>query len=229
MEAATNLPVLQGASANSVSLYRRLIHDSRISHGAFRLWHYLRDRKNKNGQTWPEVRTIAAEIHCKPHSVCKWVKELSAAEYISVEPIGHNHYHRYTILNGDAVGVAMPKWATPRVSGDAQIGNAKIYSHCPNGSTALPKGNTPRDAQMGNVSNTQVVSSISKGNTVSITGAERISYEKELEAIAVQRKETKNGAIQVATGFQFTPEERAKLKRMKERETELKKLLGREF
>jgi hypothetical protein len=35
--------------------------DKRISAGAFRLWHYLNDRKNKSAHCWPTQRQIASE------------------------------------------------------------------------------------------------------------------------------------------------------------------------
>ena len=126
------------------TIYRRLIHDKRISHGAFRLWHYLHDRRNKCLQCWPEQRNIASEVGCKTHSLRKWTSELVQGDYLAVEKVGQNHHCKYTILFGDGKG-EMPEWATR--------GKAHIASCSPNGEMVTPNGDTPRVAEMGNGSN----------------------------------------------------------------------------
>lgn len=161
-----------GAATNStdpqisgdISVFRRIILDRRISHGSFRLWHYLHDRKNRNGQTWPQQRQIAADIGCKTHSLLGWIKELVAAGYLHVEKVGQKHFCRYTVLPGNDLPFVLPKWTTRKVSGVAQSGNAKNEPCCPKGSIVLPKAATPRVAQKGNVSKYQGVSSMSKGD-----------------------------------------------------------------
>lgn len=100
------------------SVYRRLVRDDRVSHGAFRLWHYLKDRANREGICWPQQRTISAELHCKVHSLTGWIRELAECGYLSTEIKGANHHFEYRLL----FGVVMPKSATRR---DAQKGNAK--------------------------------------------------------------------------------------------------------
>jgi hypothetical protein len=160
--APTGPRLIDDANRNTVSTYRRLILDPRISHGAFRYWHYLRDRKNKNGQTWPKVRDIAADLGCKTHSLPGWTKELVLAGYLSVEKVGQKHNHLYTILPGDSHQPVLPKWATRKDSRDAETGDAKQASCRPNGNFVTPKQATPRVAQMGDVSNIQVVNSTSK-------------------------------------------------------------------
>lgn len=146
-----------------LSIWRRLIQDARISHGAFRLWHYLNDRKNAESVCWPQQRTIAGELHCKIHSLSGWTSELVQCGYLSVEQRGANHHNVYRILDG----TVLPKPASPR---DAQTGNTN--------DVALPKPATPvlpisavRDAQTGNArvaqtgngSNNQEVIPRSKG------------------------------------------------------------------
>ena len=138
----------------SLTVYRRLIHDKRVRHGAFRLWHYLRDRADKSGKCWPEQRNIAAELGCKTHSLPGWTSQLVTAGYLSVEKIGQNHRLEYTILFGDGAG-DMPKWATRARS--------QLVACSPNGKAALPNEATPRVAGMGDRSNTSEVIKKSKG------------------------------------------------------------------
>jgi len=148
--------------APAPSVFRRLIYDPRISHGAFHLWHYLRDRKNKNGQTWPTVRDIAADLHCKTSSLTGWTKELVSAGYLSVEKVGQKHNHRYTILPGDGNQGALPKWATRKDSRVSHPGDTKQSACIPNGQVVSPKEATPRVSHMGDISNRQEVKT-SKG------------------------------------------------------------------
>lgn len=63
----------------------------------------------------------------------------------------------------------------------------------------------------------------------SISVAQRITLEKELADILVQRKRIENGASHDAWGPMYSPEEKSLLKQMKVREVEIKKLLGRVF
>ena len=55
------------AGTRQEAVYRKLIRDPNVSHGAFRLWHYLRDRADNAGKCWPEQRTIAREMRSKCH------------------------------------------------------------------------------------------------------------------------------------------------------------------
>lgn len=148
--------------SDSLTVYRRLLRDDRVSHGAFRLWHYLRDRANDENVCWPQQRTIAKDMHCKPHSLSGWIDELEESGYLAVESKGANHHFVYRILDGSALPIsatrgvaqkgntkpaALPKPATPALPisafRDAQTGNARV-------------------AQMGNVSNNNEVIPLSK-------------------------------------------------------------------
>jgi hypothetical protein len=159
----TNDTSTQAHKATGPTVYRRLIHDHRVSHGAFRLWHYLSDRRNKNGQTWPNQRDIAAEIGCKIHSLTPWTNELVDAGYLATEKVGQKHNLRYTILPGNAPFAALPEWATRTGFRHAEKGNTEDVSTCPKRNADMPKGATPRHAQMGNLSNLQGVNAMSKG------------------------------------------------------------------
>jgi hypothetical protein len=143
----------------TLTVYRRLIHDKRISHGAFRLWHYLRDRKDAFGKTWPEQRDIARELRCKTHSLPGWTLQLVQAGYLATEKKGQNHHLEYTILFGDGKG-DMPEWAT---RGKVQTGNTRTDSRSPNGQVATPIEATPRVAEKGDRSNNSGVTTGSKG------------------------------------------------------------------
>ena len=152
----------KGASLNedkSLTVFRRLIHDKRIADGAFRLWHYLHNRKNKSNQCWPEQRNIARELGCKTHSLRCWTLQLVNAGYLVTEKKGQNHHLEYTISFGDGKG-EMPEWAT---RGVAQIGDTENASRRPKGSVALPQEATPRVAETGDGSNHKGVITGSNG------------------------------------------------------------------
>lgn len=143
----------------SLTVFRRLIHDNRIADGAFRLWHYLHNRKNKSGKCWPEQRNIARELGCKTHSLRRWTFQLVNAGYLETEKKGQNHHLEYTILFGDGKG-DMPEWAT---RGVAQTDDTKNISRSPKGNVALPQEATPRVAETGDGSNHKGVITGSKG------------------------------------------------------------------
>ncbi len=212
----------------SLSVYRRLVRDGRISHGAFRLWHYLRDRANKENVCFPQQRTIAVELHCKPHSLSGWIKELVACGYLAVEVRGTNHHFVYTIL----YGFVLPEQAT---RGDAQTGNANPVALSKPATSVLPisasgdaQTGIARVAQMGNVSNNNEVISISKGETPeSESIAQLISRERqrkdwsdELRAI---NEELKGRTPADASG----PNSRKWIETLIAKRGELRKLLGR--
>lgn len=77
-------------------IYTILARDRKIRHQAFRLWHYLRTHMNAHGWAWPEQRTIAAAIGCKPHSLKGWTEELCTQGYLRTEKRGKNHQLYYS-------------------------------------------------------------------------------------------------------------------------------------
>lgn len=81
----------------SPKLYSQIITDGRISHGAFRLWHYLRDRHGKNPSCWPSLRRICADIKCGKAAMLGWTKELVAAGYMTVEPGTRTRSNHYSV------------------------------------------------------------------------------------------------------------------------------------
>ena len=199
---------------HDLSVYRRLVNDKRISPGAFRLWHYLRDRQNKSGKCWPQQRTIALDLGCKTHSLRAWTDSLVSAGYLATEKIGQNHHLRYTVLCGDGKG-DMPEWATRR---NAQTGDTSPPSCRPNSHPAKPPGATPRPAQMGDGSNPNEVIKPSKVST-----SEMILHQKELDRVEKAISDIKNSYDHYQP---WTAEHREQIEPLKTRRKELKRLLG---
>ncbi|MCW5553054.1 MAG: helix-turn-helix domain-containing protein [Verrucomicrobiae bacterium] len=106
------------------AVFRKLLRDRTLSRGAFMLWHYLHDRKNKHDQCWPDHRTIAKDLRCKPHSLAKWCKQLRAGGYLAWEKQGEKHRHIYTVL----FGAVLPEGASRKTSRVAPRG---ITPRCP--------------------------------------------------------------------------------------------------
>ncbi len=81
------------------ALYSQIIRDDKISHGAFRLWHLLRDMTGANACCWPSVETISKLIHCGKDSVLLWLVELEASGYLRIER-GHRHKSNRYFVGG---------------------------------------------------------------------------------------------------------------------------------
>ena len=67
------------------ALYSKIIRDTTLSDGAFRLWHLLRDMTGANSCCWPSVRTVSKLIGCNKNSVLARIIELEAAGYLRIE------------------------------------------------------------------------------------------------------------------------------------------------
>jgi hypothetical protein len=135
-----------------VNSFRRICFDLRLSDGAFRLWHVLKQHANKKNKAFPSQRTIAKEMGCDPHSLRGWISELIAAGYLRTERFGQHHHLIYEILGGDGRGT-LPDWITNRCTGDVETNNARSVSHCGSAHTAMGKSTTPRVVETRNVSN----------------------------------------------------------------------------
>ena len=210
MTAPANAPAER--PANALAVYRRIIHDARICHGAFRLWHYLHDRRNKANQCWPEQRTIARDIHCKTHSLPGWTSQLVAAGYLSVCEAGQNHHHVYQMHFGDGRG-ALPAWATR--------GAAMPVSCRPKGKAVSPPEATPRDAATGDGSNHSEVITKSKGTAS--PASQKISWERELERIGKELEKNFTGSL---NDYAKGSTKYNRLVRLQNRQVELRNLLG---
>lgn len=114
---------LLGREWDQCSVWRRLIWDNRVSAGAFRYWHYLRDQMDTLGfvrEYYASMRVIEAALHCKHESVTGWNEQLRDANYLSWEERGREHKFRYQVLNGfgqPMKGENMGQWELPMVYG----------------------------------------------------------------------------------------------------------------
>ena len=83
--------------------FSALMRDTRISHGAFRLWHCLYDYHNpKTMQCWPGRRTIMKDLACSGDSIAPWKKQLVQTGWLRIERRGRNG-HLFTLLDGSQV------------------------------------------------------------------------------------------------------------------------------
>jgi hypothetical protein len=96
-----------GVPSADYSCYRRLIRDPHVCHGAFRLWHYLRDRASaKNGsRCWPGQRLISREMNCKRDSLAGWIQQLKTAGYLQTQSKGPSRQTVYILQDGRGVPV----------------------------------------------------------------------------------------------------------------------------
>lgn len=94
-----------GVPSADYSCYRRLIRDPHVCHGAFRLWHYLRDRASaKNGsRCWPGQRLISREMKCKRDSLAGWIQQLKTAGYLQTQSKGPSRQTVYILQDGSGV------------------------------------------------------------------------------------------------------------------------------
>jgi hypothetical protein len=124
-----------------LTVYRDICLDKRICHGAFHLWHYFHNRKNKNLETWPSNRDIAADLGCKMDSIRGWVTQLQNAGYLIYRTDGPTRRYKYRILAGDGE-VSLPEWAKRAALANAalpKMGACKVAPCSPFGGPVLPK------------------------------------------------------------------------------------------
>ena len=68
-----------------LEIFAAILRDRRLSHGAFRLWHALRDYTNSSSQCFPGQRLLADDLNCDPHSLKAWTTQLVSADWLKVE------------------------------------------------------------------------------------------------------------------------------------------------
>jgi hypothetical protein len=123
-------------SQSNLETFGALIRDHRLSHGAFRLWHALRDYTDHASKCFPGQRRLAADIGCNLHSLKPWTEELTSAGWLAVSTSGIGEGFTYTVLDGN--GRPLRKVATPTV---AENRNTPIAN---NGNTPVAEsGNGP--------------------------------------------------------------------------------------
>ncbi len=87
-------------TGNNTHTYQKLVADTTIAHGAFRLWHYLRHEAERGVCSIPG-RLIAKEIHCNRNSLIRWTRQLVKGGYLTFEKSGQNHHYQYQIKGID--------------------------------------------------------------------------------------------------------------------------------
>jgi hypothetical protein len=99
-------------AGSPLEVFARLIKDRGVSHGAFRLWHVLRDYTNASSKCFPGQRRLAADIGCDIHSLSKGTAELVRAGWLLADTKPGVRCN-YTVLDGQ--GKPLRKTTTPAV------------------------------------------------------------------------------------------------------------------
>ena len=180
------------------SLYDKLIEDESVSHGAVRLWFYLRNRANQSGVCWPSQETICDKIHCKKHSLKEWTQTLVDKGYLKTERRGQNHHLIYSVSRSALNG-------TP--------------AKCPSGIVVVPNGAPSRYAQKG----TGIDPSTIHPNELRVSPVDKIILHDELKELRRERKEIR---AQYDSHSDWDQEDRARTKTLNQREKEIKSTLG---
>lgn len=77
--------------------FSEIIHDQRISHGAFRVWHLLLNMTGANRKCYPSIRTIATKLGSDKNSIMAWLIELEAAMYLRIERGNKHRSNQYYV------------------------------------------------------------------------------------------------------------------------------------
>lgn len=127
------------------AVYSRILRDLTVSHGAFRLWHLLRDMHGNNGYAWPGTRFLQRSFRCGSTTLLKWIAELEAAGYLRTERgnvARASHYFIMGALKSGAGVLPSQEQAAPIVRArPAPEAGAKPNSLEPNSRT---NGSRPR-------------------------------------------------------------------------------------
>jgi len=94
-----------------LEIFAALIRDRGVSHGAFRLWHALRDYTDHNSRCFPGQRRLADDTGCDPHSLRRWTRELTAAKWLKIDSAKPGLGFTYTVMDG--TGQPLRKTTTP--------------------------------------------------------------------------------------------------------------------
>ena len=97
--------------------YKQLVLDNRIAHGAFRLWHLLRDYAGKKMQCWPGQRRLSKDLGSNFDSIAKWRDSLIKNGWLKVEK-RKNGGHQYFILIPPPVTTATESGITTPATGN---------------------------------------------------------------------------------------------------------------
>lgn len=117
-------------------LFSTLLADSRVSHGAFRVWHALYGMTGKNAYCWPSIRTLGVMLDSSPKSVSDWIRELVLYGYVRVERGNRQQSNRY-FVSPKIPKVGVPNSGTPVLKNDG--------SGVPKTGTELSSGNLTQE------------------------------------------------------------------------------------
>ncbi len=88
---------IQNKSPIPGSTYKQLVKDKRIPHGAFRLWHLLRDYAGVKMNCWPGQRRLSHDLGSNYESIAKWRDSLIETGWLRVEKTKFGS-HKYYLL-----------------------------------------------------------------------------------------------------------------------------------
>lgn len=145
------------------SAYSVVLYDRRLSHGAFRLWHLLRDRTGKNDSAWPSIRSMAKDLSSGIGSVALWIKELESAKYLRIQRGNQRRSSRYFLLSFHSERVPVDEHRVSRTERRVPVAGTEL----------IPVKPTPL-----------------KGSGRALSGSERISLETERKRLAEELKRT---------------------------------------
>lgn len=110
----------EAASPRSyLETFAAIIRDRRVPHGAFRLWHALRDYTDHASKCFPGQRRLADDIGCDPHRLKLWTSLLITAGWLKVEG-GSGRRFDYTVLDGTGQPLRKP----------ATVGSKTVVQTC---------------------------------------------------------------------------------------------------
>lgn len=178
--------------------YSEIIRDKSISHGAFRVWHFLRDSLGGKDNCWPSRQTICETIGCSKSSLSGWLEELQQGKYIRIQRRSRrtsNKYFLSGIIPNHSTGILLD-------SSGSKSGHV----------SGIVSGHELKQIEL------------NKRNGVS--PSERISLEKELEALKEERSSIRRNCAQDAFGTRFyDAREKLRLDQLKERIPKLERAL----
>jgi len=129
------------------SAYKQLVLDTRIAHGAFRLWHLLRDYAGKKMKCWPGQRRLSKDLGSNYESIAKWRDSLIEHGWLRIEK-RKNGGHLYFLLIPSAAKTATESGSTTTATG--------------NGDTLLPEAVAVGATESGNGTNGIKLNSITQ-------------------------------------------------------------------
>jgi len=149
----------QSGDKEKYAIFRKLVKDRSLSHGAFRLWHLLLSYANKNGESWPTQERLGNELGAKRGTIAVWTEKLVQSGYVSIKKVGEHHNITYRLNFAQLDGSNDPSRCTPTGTTDAR-------ADVPGGDEPMyPSGNS-RCTRRGTLTNTrELISRTNKGGT----------------------------------------------------------------